>query len=110
MPTPYVWDVAAGLPQVLMEGLYAYGYGHTLLARADLTTGQVLGYATDGLGSVRLVVDGATQQIVDTYRYAPFGGLLASGTSNNNRRFTGETQVCPDVSLMRMELYGDAEY
>ena len=44
MPTPYVWDVGAGLPQVLMEGAYAYGYGHTLLARADLTTGQVLGY------------------------------------------------------------------
>jgi len=44
VPTPYVWDVGAGLPQVLMEGAYAYGYGHTLLARADLTTGQVLGY------------------------------------------------------------------
>jgi len=27
-----------------MEGAYVYGYGHTLLARADLTTGQVLGY------------------------------------------------------------------
>jgi len=39
-----------------------------------------------------------------------WSSLLAGGTSNNNRRFTGETQVCSDVSLMRMELYGDAEY
>ena len=49
-----------------MEGAYAYGYWHTHLARTDLLTGQVLGYATDGLGSARLVVDAATQQIVDS--------------------------------------------
>ena len=105
MPTPYVWDVGAGLPQVLMEGAYAYGYGHTLLARADLITGQVLGYALDGLGSVRLVVDGETQQVVDTYRYAPFGAVLAGGISDNNRRFTGETQDLTSLLYLRARYY-----
>ncbi|MCR4407858.1 MAG: RHS repeat-associated core domain-containing protein [Anaerolineae bacterium] len=46
----------------------------------------------DGLGSVRLVVDGDTRQIVDTYRYAPFGSLLAGGTSDNSFKFTGQQQ------------------
>jgi len=41
-------------------------------------------------------VDYDTYQVVDTYRYAPFGGLLAGGASDNNRRFTGETQACPE--------------
>ena len=63
VPTPAVWDVsgdpvAGGLPQVLVEGVYAYA----ILARANLFTGQVQAYAPDGLGSVRLLVDAATRQ------------------------------------------------
>ncbi|MDH7474266.1 MAG: hypothetical protein QHJ74_09700 [Anaerolineae bacterium] len=49
----------------------------------------------DGLGSVRLLVDTATRQIVDTSRYAPFGSLLAGGVSDNNRRFTGDRCDAP---------------
>jgi RHS repeat-associated protein len=105
VPTPYVWDVAAGLPQVLMEGAYAYAYGHALLARLDLNTEQLLAYGLDGLGSIRLLVDGDTRQIVDTYRYAPFGGLLAGGVSDNNRRFTGETQDPTGLYYLRARYY-----
>jgi len=101
LSTPYTWDVsgdavAGGLPQVLLEGVYAYGYGYMLLGRIDLTTQQLLVPMPDGLGSVRLLVDYDTRQILDTYRYAPFGGLLAGGTSDNTRRFTGEIQACPE--------------
>jgi len=97
VPTTYTWDVsgdvvAGGLPQVLMEGSYAYGYGYLLLGRIDLGTGQLLVPMPDGLGSVRLLVDYDTRQVVDTYRYAPFGGLLAGGVSDNRFRFTGQWQ------------------
>ena len=43
--------------------------------------------------------------MVDTYRYAPFGGLLAGGTSNNNRRFTGETQDPTGLLYLRARYY-----
>ena len=42
---------------------------------------------------MRLLVDRDTYQVVDTYRYAPFGNLLAGGSSDNTRRFTGEREV-----------------
>lgn len=89
--TPYLWDVAAGLPQVLVEGPYLYNYGHTLLNRVDPATGQSLAYAPDGLGGVRLTVNPANGQMVDQYRYAPFGWLLSGDESDNTRRFTGES-------------------
>ena len=41
---------------------------------------------------MRLLVDGETQQVVDTYRYAPFGGLLAGGVSDNSLKFTAQWQ------------------
>jgi YD repeat-containing protein len=69
VPTPYVWDVGAGL------------------------------------SSVRLVVDAGTQQILDTYRYAPFGSLLTGGTSNNKHRFIGETQDPTGLYYLRARWY-----
>ena len=78
------------------------------LSRANLLTGQVQVLAPDGLGSVRLLVDAATRQILDTYRYAPFGGLLAGGTSDNNRRFTGEAQDATGLYYLRARWYDPA--
>jgi len=57
----------------------AYSCDLTLLGRAELATVEVLAYVLDGLGGVRLLVDRDTYQVVDTYRYAPFGNLLAGG-------------------------------
>ena len=89
-----------------MEGIYSYG--HAPLARANLLTGQVLALAPDGLGSVRLLVDADTRQVLDTYRYAPFGAVLAGGTSNNTRRFTGETQDPTGLIYLRARYYDPA--
>ena len=86
---------------MLVEGIYAYA----ILARANLLSGQVQVLAPDGLGSVRLLVDAATRQILDTYRYAPFGGLLAGGTSDNNRRFTGQPQDPTGLYYLRARYY-----
>ena len=33
-----------------------------------------------------------TRQIVDTYRYAPFGAMLAGGVSDNSLKFTAQWQ------------------
>jgi len=54
---------------------------------------------------VRLLVDAATRQVLDTYRYAPFGSLLAGGVSNNTRRFTGETQDPTGLYYLRARWY-----
>jgi len=89
-----------------VEGIYSYG--HAPLARANLLTGQVQVLAPDGLGSVRLLVDAATRQVLDTYRYAPFGSLLAGGTSDNTRRFTGETQDPTGLIYLRARYYDPA--
>ena len=40
-----------------------------------------------------------------TYRYAPFGAVLAGGVSNNNRRFTGETQDPTGLLYLRARYY-----
>ena len=40
-----------------------------------------------------------------TYRYAPFGAVLAGGISNNNRRFTGETQDLTGLLYLRARYY-----
>jgi len=83
------------------RGICAYA----ILVRANLITGQALGYSMDRLGPVRLLVNAATRQIVDTCRYAPFGGLLAGGVSNNTCRFTGETQDATGLLYLRVRYY-----
>ena len=53
-------------------------------------------------------MDAATRQVLDTYRYAPFDSLLAGGTSNNTRRFTGETQDPTGLYYLRAHYYDPA--
>jgi RHS repeat-associated protein len=103
--TRYVWDQAAGLPQMLSDGntLYFPGVGQW---------SSTAGWAyelRDGLGSVRQLSD-AQGAIVQSYTYAPFGELLAAqGTRPSALQYTGEQKdVDTGLVYLRARWYDSA--
>ncbi len=81
----YVYDQAAGLPQLLSDGSkwYVPGVG-------QWDGKEWLYELPDGLGSVRQLAD-AQGYIAQRYEYGPFGEMLASeGKRANSLRYTGE--------------------
>lgn len=66
-----------------------YTYGDDLLSQTE-GAGQERFFLYDGLGTTRVLADGA-EVVTDTYAYEAFGELLAStGSSDNAYRYTGE--------------------
>ncbi|MCW5941950.1 MAG: hypothetical protein KIS66_06945 [Fimbriimonadaceae bacterium] len=67
---------------------------HTVNGRTigETTDGVRTDYLTDALGSVTATVD-QSQNVLNTYRYKPYGGLLAKTGSSPDPRFlwTGDT-------------------
>lgn len=67
---------------------------HTVNGRTigEATDGARTDYLTDALGSVTATVD-QSQNVLNTYRYKPYGGLLAKTGSSPDPRFlwTGDT-------------------
>jgi RHS repeat-associated protein len=84
----HVWDVAAGLPVILQDGTNTYVYGLGLISTYD---GDDMTYRlTDGLGSTMNLCDASGNELV-TYAYDVFGALRSqTGSSDNDRLFTGE--------------------
>jgi RHS repeat-associated protein len=100
----YVWDQAAGLPQMLSDGstLYVPGVGQW--------NGTSWAYELrDGLGSVRQLSD-ASGNVVQSYTYAPFGELLAAqGTRSSALQYTGEQKdVDTGLVYLRARWYDSA--
>ena len=85
--TEYTWDLAADLPQVLVEGdtVYVPGVGYH--------DGEQWIYSLpDGLGSVRQLAD-ARGELVQKQTYSPFGMLVDSeGDASTSQHYTGEYQ------------------
>ncbi len=92
--TRYVWDVAAGLPQMLGDG------GNLYLPGVGQFDGAAWTYPLpDALGSVRQLAD-AQGYVVQRYDYGPFGEMLAEeGKRTSSLRYTGE-QYDGDTGLL----------
>jgi RHS repeat-associated protein len=88
--TPYVWDVASSLPQLLKDGTTAYIYGPSGLPLEQISGSTTLWYHYDQIGSTRVVTD-STGISQATYTYDPYGTLVAStGSITNPFRFVGQ--------------------
>lgn len=86
--TNYLLDLASPLTQVLSDGTNTYVYGIDSIAQVN---GTVLAYfLTDGLGSVRQLVD-SNGNIILAKSYQPYGTQASSaGSGSSSYGFTGE--------------------
>ncbi|QYZ80444.1 RHS repeat protein [Methanofollis formosanus] len=108
----YVWDVSAGLPQVLTEtdgqGTSLSLYGLQRISTTDPPGGQIY-YQYDGLVSVRDLSD-SSGSTVNSYSYDAFGEPdLTTDPVDNDFLFTGE-QMDPETGLIYLRArYYDPE-
>lgn len=87
--TNYTWDIATQLPVLLQDNDNTYVYGIGLISATD-NSGTQTYYLADGLGSVTDIRD-AFGNTVASYSYDVFGAIRSqTGSSGNNRLFTGE--------------------
>jgi RHS repeat-associated protein len=105
----YVLDVNRGLPTVIDDDARKYVYTLGLAYSVDKTTGAVLTYHADGLGSVRALTD-ASKAVVQTYRTDAWGTVLATaGSSTQPFSFTGEpTDIESGFVYLRARFYDPA--
>ena len=89
--TGFTWDVAQGLPLLLVDGTTNYVYGPGGLPLQQITSaGQVTYYHQDQLGSTRALTN-SSGTVVATYTYDPYGNLAGStGTATNPFRYAGQ--------------------
>ncbi len=86
--TNYVLDLASPLTQVLSDGTNTYVYGVDRIAQINGTAPEY--FLTDGLGSVRQLVDGAGNATL-AKSYEPYGTEASSvGNGLSSYGFTGE--------------------
>jgi len=97
--TDYVLDIASPLTQVLQDGTNTYVYGVDRIAQ--MNGGVPEYFITDGLGSVRQLVD-STGAITMTRSYAPYGETLSSaGGGVSVYQFTGEARDTSGLTYLR---------
>jgi RHS repeat-associated protein len=88
VPTSYVWDREASLPQLADDGTNAYLHADGMVAQID-DADEATYLLEDGLGSVRaLADDGGT--LAGTADYDVFGEVRASSGASSVFGFTGE--------------------
>jgi RHS repeat-associated protein len=102
--THYVLDSAAFLSQVLSDGTDTYLYGNELLAQDPGSNPEY--FLTDGLGSVRQLVD-ALGNISLSQSFDPYGQLVNQiGTGSSDFGFTGEpTDSSINLVYLRSRYY-----
>ncbi len=101
--TNYTLDQAAGLPHVLSDGTNSYLYGNGRIAQYGDTGPEY--FLTDGLGSVRQLVDNSGAVIL-TKNYQPFGeGLNHVGNEYSSYGFTGEMTDLTGLIYLRARYY-----
>jgi len=87
--TNYTLDLASGLTQVLSDGENTYLYGMDRIGEHSNANGWRY-YLSDGLGSVRQVIDGDGDKLL-ARSYEPYGETLSSaGSATTHYGFTGE--------------------
>jgi RHS repeat-associated protein len=84
--TQYVLDLAATLPVVVSDTEAVYLYGLDIIAQQQADRQY---YFSDGLGSVRQLLDSAGD-LEANYAYDPFGVPVVAGDASNPYQFTGE--------------------
>jgi RHS repeat-associated protein len=89
--TAFTWNLAGGLPTILLEGQTAYVTGLGGLPVEQISsTGQVYFYHPDQLGSTRAITD-STGAVVQTYDYDSYGNPAgSSGTITNPFQYGGQ--------------------
>ena len=108
--TGVTWDVAQGLPLLLVDGTTNYVYGPGGLPIEQINSGgQVTYYHHDQLGSTRALTNGSGT-VVATYTYDPYGKLSGStGTATNPFRYAGQyTDTETGLVYMRARYYDPA--
>lgn len=104
---PFVWDVAGGIPLVLKDGSTGYVYGPGGLPLEQInSSGTVLWYHHDQLGSTRVLTD-ASGTIAATYTYDAYGNVTAkTGTVSNPFGYAGEyTDAESGMQYLRARYY-----
>lgn len=104
---PFVWDVAGSLPLLLKDGStsYVYGPGGQPVEQIN-SSGTVLWYHRDQLGSTRLLTD-ASGSVAATYTYDAYGNRTSStGTVSNPFSYAGGyTDVESGLQYLRARYY-----
>lgn len=97
--TNYVLDIASPLTQVLQDGTKTYVYGVDRIAQISGATPEY--FLTDGLGSVRQLVD-STGAITLAKSYEPYGETISSaGSGVSVYQFTGEVRDASGLTYLR---------
>ncbi len=101
--TNYVLDSASDLTQVLQDGTNTYVYGADRIAQIKGTVPEY--FLTDGLGSVRHLVDG-NGVVTLTQSYDPYGTEVnAVGNGLSSYGFTGEMTDPTGLIYLRSRYY-----
>jgi len=107
----YIWDVAAGLPQILQDttgsSTTTYVYGLGLIYWAD-GSGNPTYRLTDGLGSTANLCD-ASGNVTDSWTYDVFGAVKThTGTNGTEFTFTGEQNDPNGLEYLRARYFDPA--
>jgi len=87
---PFAWDIAEGLPLLLVDGSTSYVTGPGGMPLEQVTGTAVLFYHQDQLGSSRMLTD-STGAVQATYTYTAYGTLSSStGLVNQPFGFAGQ--------------------
>jgi RHS repeat-associated protein len=79
----FIWDVAEGLPLLLVDGTANYVYGPGGLPLEQVTASATLYYYHDQLGTTRALATGAGS-VTATYTYDTYGRLTGSSGGVTN--------------------------
>jgi RHS repeat-associated protein len=105
--TRFAWDLADGLPLLLVDGTTSYvsGLGGVPLEQIS-QSGAVLYYHSDQLGSTRALTDGSGA-VVATSEYDSYGALFAStGSASNPFGYAGQyTDAESGLQYLRARYY-----
>ena len=89
----FAWAISSSLPLLLTDGSTSYVYDANGLPIEQIdSSGTVLYYHHDQLGSTRLLTDG-TGAVAATYTYDPYGNLTShTGSADTPLRWAGQYQ------------------
>ena len=97
--TQETWDVAEGLPLLLVDGSVDYVYGPGGVPLEQVSSSGTLYYHQDQLGSTRALTN-SSGSMVASYTYDAYGHLMAStGTVSNPLGYGGQ-YADPETGLI----------
>jgi RHS repeat-associated protein len=85
----FTWDTTEGIPMLLSDGINNYVYGPDNLPIEHISSGTVLYYQHDQLGSTRMLTD-ANGNVTSTAAYTPYGQAVASSGAPSPLGYAGQ--------------------